>query len=89
MRTRSTSDNKSTNNAISVDEDILILQGTMSSTIGSIFEQMCKKKTYSDWAARGLTRAELSMERLEGAWLGAQDWLNGLVISPIDNTRDT
>ena len=54
-----------------MDEDIPILKDTMSSTIGSSFEQMCKKKTYSDWAARGLTRAELSMERLESAWLGA------------------
>jgi hypothetical protein len=74
--------------AISVDEDILILKETMRSTIGSSFEQLCKKKTYSDWAARGFTRAELGVERLEGAWLGAQDWLNKLVISPTDNPRD-
>jgi len=77
-----------TRKPIVVDEDIQILKETMLALVGSTFTQLCKKKTFSDWAARGFKEKDLGTTKLDGAWQNSQAWLDKLVISPSDDPLD-
>ena len=74
--------------AVVVDEDIQILKETMLAMVGSTFAQLCKKKTYSDWAARGFEEKDLGTTKLDKAWQNSQAWLEKLITSPSDDPMD-